>query len=209
MEQKIGAFMKAQLMFLAKDEKALEQGSSKAYLAQLRRGIGKRPGELPELWGLFLKNMPEELMSKNGQPSYAEQAVYTALTLFALHQQGHSEPMNAEGEENRIGRAAQRLVDCIQAARKQVKREDVEENIRMKLSIAAKSDDMTELSYYLKTIVKLLGNHDVKLDYVNLAKDLYWFQFENQTDRIRLKWGQDFYYHVKTNDNGKEESYEE
>lgn len=209
MEQKIGAFMKAQLMSLAKDEKVLEQGSSKAYLAQLRRGIGKRPGELPELWGLFLKNMPEELMGKNGRPSYAEQAVYTALTLFALHQQGHSEPMNAEGEENRIGRAAQRLVDCIQAARKQVEREDVEENIRMKLSIAAKSDDMTELSYYLKTIVKLLGNYDVKLDYVNLAKDLYWFQFEDQTDKIRLKWGQDFYYHVKTNDNGKEESYEE
>lgn len=199
MEQKIGAFMRAQLMFLAKDEKTLEQSSSKAYLAQLRRGIGKSPGELPELWGLFLKNMPEELMGKNGQPSYAEQAVYTALTLFALHQQGHSEPMNAEGEENRIGRAARKLVES----------EDVEENIRMKLSIAAKSDDMTELSYYLKTIVKLLGNHNVKLDYVSLAKDLYWFQFENQTDRIRLKWGQDFYYYVNANDNGKEESYEE
>ncbi|MCM1210682.1 MAG: type I-E CRISPR-associated protein Cse2/CasB [Blautia sp.] len=199
MEQKIEAFMRAQLMFLAKDDKTLEQSSSKAHLAQLRRGIGKRPGELPELWGLFLKNLPEELMGKNGQPSYAEQAVYTALTLFALHQQGHSEPMNAEGEENRIGRAARKLV----------KSEEDEEDVRMKLSIVAKSDDMTELSYYLKTIVKLLGNSDIKLDYVNFAKDLYWFQFENHTDRIRLKWGQDFYYNVKTYDNGKEERYEE
>lgn len=199
MEKKIEAYVRTQLTLLAKDDKTLEYGSSKARLAQLRRGIGKRPGELPELWGLFLKDMPEELMGKNGQPSYAEQAVYTALTLFALHQQGHSEPMNVEGEENRLGRAARKIV----------KNEEDEEGVRMKLSIVAKSDDMTELSYYLKTIIKLLGNNNVKLDYVNLAKDLYWFQFEDYTDRIRLKWGQDFYRNVKTNDNGKEESYEE
>ena len=49
-------------------------------------------------------------MGKDGRPSYAEWAVYTALTLFALHQQGHSEPMNAEGEENRLGRAVRKLV---------------------------------------------------------------------------------------------------
>ena len=76
----------------------------------------------------------------------------------------------------------------------------------MKLSIVAKSDDMTELSYHLKTIVKLLGNSDIQLDYVDLAKDLYLFQFERYADRIRLKWGQDFYRTVKMNENGKEEN---
>lgn len=196
MEKEISKYVRTQLALLAKDDRALEQSGSKAQLAQLRRGVGKRPGELPELWGVFLKDMPEELMGKSGEPSYAEWAIYTALTLFALHQQGHSEPMHAEGEGNRLGRAARRLVQD----------EDDEEKIRMKLSIVARSDDMEEISYHLKTIVQLLGNSDVRLDYVDLAKDLYWFQFGDYADRIRLKWGQDFYRTVKVNDNRKEEN---
>lgn len=194
-EAEIRKYVRTQIVLLAKDDRALEQSGSKAQLAQLRRGAGKSPGELPELWGVFLKNMPEELMGKDGRPSYAEWAVYTALTLFALHQQGHSEPMHEEGEDNRLGRAARNLVHG----------DEEEENIRKKLSIAARSDDMTELSYHLKTLVRLLGNEDIRLDYADLAIDLYRFQFEKYADRIRLKWGQDFYRFDKTEDNGKEE----
>lgn len=193
-EKTVREYVRRQIILIAKDDRALEQSGSKAYLAQLRQGIGKKPGELPELWGLFLKDMPEELMGKAGEPSCAEQAVYTVLTLFALHQQGHSELMNAEGEENHFGRATGKLV----------KNKEDEENIRKKLSIVARSDDMTELSYHLKTLVKLLGNSDIKVDYVDLAKDLYLFQFEKFADRVRLKWGQDFYYSIMTNENGEE-----
>lgn len=195
-ETEIATYVRAQIAFIAKDDKALEQSSCKARLAQLRRGVGKEPGEIPELWGMFLMNLPQELMGQNGRPSYAEAAIYTALTLFAFHQQGHGERMHAEGEENRIGRAARRLAHNAEE----------EERIRQKLSIAAKSDDMTELSYHLKTIVRLLANSDQKLDYVDLAKDLYWFQFEEYADRVRLKWGQDFY---RQDGKGKEEHNEE
>lgn len=198
-EINIRSYVRTQINLLAKDDRSLEQSGSKAYLAQLRRGVGKCPGELPELWGMFLKNMPEELMGKNGKPSYAEWAVYTALTLFAFHQQGHSEPMNMEGEEHRLGRAVRKLVH----------NEEDEENIRLKLSIAARADDMIELSYHLKTVVRLLGNSDIPLDYVELAQDLYWFQFDKYVDQIRLKWGQDFYRSVKTKENGKEDKDEE
>lgn len=197
-EKELARYVRAQIAHVAKDDKALEQSGSKARLAQLRRGIGKKPGELPELWGMFLMDMPEELIGRNGRPSYAEQSVYTTLTLFALHQQGHAELMHAEGDENRLGRAAQKLAH-----------KDEEENIRRKLSIAAGSDDMTELSYHLKTIVKLLANSDIKLDYVDLAKDLYWFQFEDSMDRVRLKWGQDFYRRSKNEENGEEEKNDE
>ena len=182
-ENEIRKYIRKQLALLAKDDNTLEQNASKAQLAQLRRGIGKRPGEIPELWGMFLKSMPEELMGKNGEPSYTEWATYTTLTLFALHQQGHSEPMHAEGEENRLGRAVRRLIQ----------NEEDEENVRLKLSIVARSDDMTEISYHLKTIVKLLRINDIRLDYVDFARDLYWFQFDKYVDRVRLKWGQDFY----------------
>lgn len=194
-EKQIRNYVKKQMELLAGDAGTLDLGSSKAQLAQLRRGVGKRPGELPELWGIFLRNMPEELMGKEGRPSYAEWAIYTALTLFALHQQGHSEPMHAEGEENRLGRAVKKLAHG----------EEEEENVRRKFSIAARSDDMEELSYHLKTLVRMLGSNDIKLDYEDLAKDLYRFQFENDTDQVRLKWGQDFYRFVGTKDRGEED----
>lgn len=190
-------YVRRRIALLAKDNRILEQSASKAHLAQLRRGIGKMPGELPELWGLFLSDLPESLMGKNGETSYAEWAIYTALTMFALHQQGHSEPMNEEGEENYFGRAVRKLVQS----------EDMEENIRIKLSITAGSDDMTELSNHLKTIVKLLGNNGIKLDYVDLANDLYLFQIdEKYANQIRLKWGQDFYRNIKINGNGEDKS---
>ena len=194
-EKQIRNYVKKQMELLAGDARTLDLGSSKAQLAQLRRGVGKRPGELPELWGIFLRNMPEELMGKEGRPSYAEWAIYTALTLFALHQQGHSEPMHAEGEENRLGRAVKKLAHG----------EEEEENVRRKFSITARSDDMEELSYHLKTLVRMLGSNDIKLDYEDLAKDLYRFQFENDADQVRLKWGQDFYRFVGTKDRGEEE----
>ena len=34
---------------------------SRAMLAKLRRGIGKQPGELPELFEVLLEEMPDEL----------------------------------------------------------------------------------------------------------------------------------------------------
>jgi CRISPR system Cascade subunit CasB len=35
---------------------------------------------------------------------------------------------------------------------------------------------------------------DVTLDYPELARDLFSFQFPDGPDRMRLKWGRDFYY---------------
>lgn len=47
-----------QIQFLIRQK---ETSVGKAMLANLRRGIGKTPGELPELWGAFLNEMPSEL----------------------------------------------------------------------------------------------------------------------------------------------------
>lgn len=177
----------------------LNTGAAKARLALLRQGIGKKPGELPELWGAFLQTLPQELMSRGNEPSYAEWAIYTALTLLALHQQGHSEPMNAQGREHSLGCAARRLVHG----------EEGEERIRLKLSLAARADDMVEVAYRLKTLIRLLSAEGIPLNYVDLAGDLFLFQSESHADRIRLKWGQDFYRSIKANENGKDEEDEE
>ena len=79
---------------------ALPDNQRRAELAKLRRGISHAPGELPELWGSFLLEMPESFQGRSA-PSAAEWAVY--LTLYAVHQQGNDRPMNCPG--NTLGRS--------------------------------------------------------------------------------------------------------
>ena len=81
----------------------------RADLANLRRGIGKKPGELPQLWELLFRDFPEELMSQNGNPTWEEWAVCGALTLYAMHQQGNDQKMHMDGQ--RLGIAIGSLAD--------------------------------------------------------------------------------------------------
>ena len=57
--------------------------SNTGVLAELRRGIGKKPGELPQLWGYFLESMPENFYGDK-EPSRAEWAIYTAVSYTHL-----------------------------------------------------------------------------------------------------------------------------
>ena len=66
---------------------ALPDNQRRAELAKLRRGIGHVPGELPELWGSFLLEMPESFQGRSA-PSAAEWAVYLALTLLCCASAG-------------------------------------------------------------------------------------------------------------------------
>ena len=42
-----------------------DTGPGRAQLAQLRHGLGKAPGELPELWGILFQEIPDELCGKS------------------------------------------------------------------------------------------------------------------------------------------------
>jgi CRISPR system Cascade subunit CasB len=158
------------------------KGNAKA-LAELRRGIGKIPGEMPQLWGYFLEAMPEEFYGDR-EPSRAEWAVYTALTLFALHQQGKDpaiKPMQEDGQS--FGTALSRLVHNL----------DDRERIARRFNTIATANSMEELSHYMRGAVQLLGREDIGLDYAKLAGELYCFQFPELVSGVRLRWGQDFY----------------
>lgn len=172
----------------------------KARLARLRRGVGKKPGELPELWCEFLQSrdcqdMPKTWYSwhSSGIPTYEEWAVYTTLTLFALHQQGRDiqkEYVHQEGKS--LGAAAAELV----------KEKDDQERIWRRFCKVSTADDMEELNYYLRGMVQLFKANEIGLDYVKLAGDLYDFQYREIVDRVRLRWGEDFYRIRMTDDEG-------
>lgn len=162
-------------------------------LAELRRGIGKAPGEIPQMWGYYLESMPEEFYGDT-EPSRAEWAVYAALTLFALHQQGKDpkiEPMQKEGQS--LGRALSYLVH----------NGNDKERIIRRFNIIATASSVEELFHYMRSVIQLLRGENIGLDYAKLAGDIYCFQFPELISNIRLRWGQDFYRN-KSDDNIEE-----
>ncbi|MCI5956916.1 MAG: type I-E CRISPR-associated protein Cse2/CasB [Clostridiales bacterium] len=161
-----------------------ENGASKAALAELRRGIGHVPGELPKLWGQFLMDLPEEMLSRTGEPSREEWAVYTALTLWALHQQGQETSMHAKGVS--LGEAAAGLLES---------RDDLE-RVWRRLNVVAQAEDMPAMAYHLRSLVQLLKASGTGMDYAGLAGDLYDFQRPETIDQARLRWGQAFFHTV-------------
>ncbi|NLU36780.1 MAG: type I-E CRISPR-associated protein Cse2/CasB [Clostridiales bacterium] len=156
----------------------------RAELARLRRGIGKLPGSMPELWDITMKDLPEILVGKDEKPSYGEWAVYTTLTLFALHQQGKdlkSQCMNQEGMF--LGKAVRTLIQT----------SEDENRVKRRFDAAATSNSMEEIAHHLRGLIQLLKSENIPLDYPKLTEDLYRFQFPEARDNVRLMWGREFY----------------
>ena len=174
-------YVKSKIMRLCKSP---NEASAKAILAKARRGIGKVPGSLPELWALTLADMPDSLLGKTGEPSYGEGAAYIGLTLFALHQQGKdlkTQCMNCEGEK--LGLAARKLVSG----------DDDEHRIKNRFDAVVTASSMEEVSHHLRGLIQLFKTRNITLDYPALAEDLYLFQLSSVRDSVCLRWGRDFY----------------
>ena len=179
--------------------------SGKAMLANLRRGVGREPGELPQLFGILLSDMPEDFWSKSGTATKEEWVCYTALTLYALHQQGYdakSQHMHTD-EGVSLGKAMYKLAASYDGD------PNAEQRVVQKMRILATSADVKELSHHLRGIVQLLKANGISLNYKRLSGDLYEMQSPDGTRKVCLRWGQDFYGGRDKKDNQESKSGEE
>lgn len=163
---------------------SLPKPQRRARLAGLRRGVGHQPGDLPALWGR------ETAAGECREPSEAEWAVYLALTLYALHQQGEENvSMNEKGCT--LGRAVRLLAQNSAAAAQ----DWTESSVLRRFNALATADSMPEVSHYLRGMVQLFRGNEpkLKLDYPRLAVELYRFQLPDQAANVRLQWGRDLY----------------
>ena len=168
---------------------SLPESQWRAELAQLRQGVGHNPGDLPVLWGSFLAGMPEHLRGTDG-PSEAEWAIYTALTLFALHQQGAdrvNERMDQQGKT--LGGAVRQLAASTMAPGQ----DWTESSVLRRFNALATADSMPEIAHHLRGMIQLLRRERIPLDYPQLAEDLYRFQFVESAANVRLQWGRALY----------------
>ena len=179
--KQVSAFIRQKIAWFSE---STNQADVKAALAKLRCGIGKTPGSMPEIWEWTLDGLPEAFQSKDGFPTKEEWAVHTALTLFALHQQGKDLESNSmDSDEMTLGRAVYALAEI----------QGDETRIKRRFNVVATSNGIEEFSYHLRGIVQLLKGKDIPLDYSQLVMDLFRFQNPEERDSLRLKWGQDYY----------------
>lgn len=178
------------------------EAARSAELARMRRGLGDKPGNNVELWGTLFDGLPEELTGKGREPSRAEWAIYTAMTTFALHQQGRdmrSDSMHQSGQT--LGLAVAQL------ARREARSSEA---VRRRFNALATAQDMPELIWHLRGLVQLLRSEALALDYPKLAQDLFRYQDVNAAPTVRLRWGRDFYREynrlTKPEGNGKDKA---
>jgi CRISPR system Cascade subunit CasB len=182
----IAAYVAEQINALLHDP---NESATRAALAKLRRGLGKEPGSEPDAWPYTLKGLNKlnpYYFSANGVPTHAEWATHLAMTLFALHQQS-SEPKRAPMHRAGVslGTAVRQLVNCRGLL--------VENAIKRRLDALMTADSIAELSRHLRSMVQLLRAESIALDYAQLAEDIVQFQNTSQRNRVRLRWGQDYY----------------
>ena len=178
----------------------LQTGSpwSKAMLAKLRRGVGKNPSDVPDIWDVTLNGFPEELTGFEGSGNFianeAEMAVHVALTIFALHQQGNQTSVNLYNRS--FATAIRNLINSDKSNENAIKR-------RFDAIITA--DTLLELSTHARGLVQLMkSSENTSFNYPLFAKDLYAFQYSDGQKRIRLQWGLDF-YRVRMNETMEKE----
>lgn len=151
-----------------------------AALARLRRGAAKQPGELLDILEFTLDDDFFVGRSDAGA-SIDEYAAHVALTLFALHQQSKSPPMHKPGIG--LGSALRRLGDG----------PAIPEPVQRRFRVLGTADSVGELVHHLRGAVQLLRTHDIALDYGLLADQLVAWQWTGGPNRVRLRWGRDFY----------------
>lgn len=166
-----------------------DASDSRKVCARLRRAIGKPLQSSPDIWEIILSD------ALSGE--YMENAIFTTLSLYALHHQGKQESMN-DGKTN-FGAAIAKLKHA---------EYDNTKAVRRRFNTMITSLDLTELAYHAKGLIQLLRANDIKMDYPTFAMELLLFQFPEKKDKLLLNWGRQFYHandHIKTENEGTDE----
>jgi CRISPR system Cascade subunit CasB len=180
-DQRIGKWQRDLL-----SDRPAAQAASLATLARLRRGAGKLPGEVPDI---FPFTLAFELAGPDASndPTREETAAHIAVTLYALHQQSRSKRAHQRG--NSIGRALRRLFGPGEPS-------IPPDPVTRRFQVLVTAESLDELSYHARGAVQLLRGAQastISLDYGRFADDLVRWQIPGGAAQVRRKWARDYY----------------
>lgn len=166
------------------------------HLAAMRRGIGRPPGTVPDMWGLHHVSYEE----RHHDPTWVDPAYegeHHALTLYAVHQQSRMRP--GDPPAHRAGRPIGRAVRALQAGLP-TRDEGKASAIDRRFYAAVTATSVEEVAHHLRGLIRQLRsqNRVVPVDYTALAADLGRWRHPESRDRVRRSWG--LAYHARTDE---------
>lgn len=169
----------------------LDTSSTRATLANLRNSLGRNIETSVEIWPLVYEHMPEEYLSKSGRVTAEERAIITTLQLYAVHQQGIGVSVN-ETERTQYYN--------IGSSFKGLRLENDTKAVDRRFNAMITASTFSELENHLRYLVKLTKSKSkgtIKINYAQLANDLFWYQV-GDSQAIKLSWGRSYYSQVNS-----------
>ena len=150
-------------------------------LAMVRRGLGRPPSEVPEIYAHILPFLSPLDSVSLAQRAREEDAALVVAPLYAQWHQGKATPISAE----RVG---------LGIAFRQLMNQSDSGSIEQRF-VALLKASRNQLPNHLRHAVSLLKAKDIPLDWALLFTDLYQW---DQTDRrarhpVRRRWARDFW----------------
>lgn len=152
----------SQLLRLVPKETATgETRGDRAALAALRRGLGKEPGEAPEMFPVLLPILPDARLGEQD-----ERAIYLVASLFAFYPDAPRWPESTrEGWRRNLGASLRQLSDTTESGGPE------------RRLVALLNSDFADLPHHLRGIIALLrsAKSPIPVDWVRLTRDLQWW----------------------------------
>ncbi|MGW1842735.1 type I-E CRISPR-associated protein Cse2/CasB [Streptomyces sp. NPDC001966] len=170
-----------------------DESAAVADLARLRRGAGKRAHQVQDLWGVgALDNLAALLGEghRSDRPEDAEEAVFLASTLWALHQQSRRD-RGMHAKDHTLGGAVRALIRLKDSPGT----DDEESPLRKRLVRVGTAESLDSVAVRLREIVLLLRTapDPLPLDYGRLAGQLYRWQHRPERAGVQREWGREFH----------------
>lgn len=175
--------------------------TDKASLSALRSAATIDGYRAQKVWPVFLSNLDEQWLSKNGKATREESAIFAAVRMYALHQQAsdacvfsrrnYSDKKDEKKKDvEKIGRELFEALNWLKQGTDS--HEALDRRVQALLgtnNYNAVIDQLVHLMQIIKS--KKTG---IQIDYARLAGDLYKFQFGyRQANEVRLRWGEQYY----------------
>ncbi|MCT7703840.1 MAG: type I-E CRISPR-associated protein Cse2/CasB [Lactobacillus iners] len=181
---------------LRKIDQTKDTSSTRALFANIRNSINKSSSNNIDALAFVFNNMPEEYIGFGKELNDYEQAILTAIQMYALHQQSNEKSV-LKIEYNECEKR-QNLGDALSTLRGSDNK-----SIDRRFNAMILSSNFVQLQNHLRQFIKLLkAKSDAKVDYAGVADDLFWF-LKNQKDGVKIKWSRSYYKFRKVNDKGE------
>lgn len=160
----------------AKSLEDLVKKGDRAGLATLRKGLGKEPGTVTEMYKYVYSRIP-------GQTNLFDEKIYFLIaSLFALWHQGKQKlEKDFEGDFGKTFR--------------QISKNSESESIKERFTAIINSH-FDDLPNHLRHAVSLAKSKDVAINWSFLLEDLKWWN--NDDKRVQRKWMKSFLQEEKT-----------